>query len=497
MDSSVQISELMQQSNVKFGTSGARGLVSDMNDRVCYAYTLAFLEYMLQAGFTEPGKPVMIAGDCRASSARIMAAAARAAKDVGLNPVHCGKIPTPALALAALEHQCAGVMVTGSHIPDDRNGMKYYRPDGEVLKSDEQAIYQARITLPEHIFTADGSFAVAEVLPELDASASRAYIARYVDVFSADALSGLKIGVYQHSSVAREMMVELIEALGGEVVRLGYSEAFIPVDTEAIRQEDVDLARKWSLEFGLDSIISTDGDADRPLISDEKGEWLRGDVAGILCARFLAVEHVVTPVSSNSAVEKSQYFRQVMRTRIGSPYVIDAMNLLLQEGHLNVAGYEANGGFLIASDLMLNGKSMKALPTRDAIIVLLTILVQSRQSGQAISALLKALPQRFTFSDRIKNFPSADSQKMLAIFNSGHAEADVSAADLIFSELFGPAASIDSTDGARISLESGEVIHLRASGNAPELRCYNEAGSEERVRDMNAMCMKVLSDWKA
>jgi phosphomannomutase len=81
------------------------------------------------------------------------------------------------------------------------------------------------------------------------------------------------------------------------------------------------------------------------LVSDEQGEWLRGDVAGILVARFLQIDAVVTPVSSNSAVEKCAIFAQVVRTRIGSPYVISAMQAIKNAQH--IAGYEANGGFLL------------------------------------------------------------------------------------------------------------------------------------------------------
>ena len=94
----------------------------------------------------------------------------------------------------------------------------------------------------------------------------------------------------------------ILERLGASVTSLGRSDQFVSVDTEAIRPEDIQLAKDWAVEFDFDCIISTDGDGDRPLISDERGNWLRGDVAGILCASYLNADHVVTPISSNSAV---------------------------------------------------------------------------------------------------------------------------------------------------------------------------------------------------
>ena len=133
-------------------------------------------------------------------------------------------------------------------------------------------------------------------------------------------------------------MIEIVKRLGGVPVSLGRSKDFVPVDTEAIRPEDIESAAKWAKENDLFAIISTDGDSDRPLISDENGKWLRGDVTGILTAQFLNADCVVTPVSCNSAVEQAG-FKKVIRTRIGSPYVIEGMNKASEEGFSRVVGY--------------------------------------------------------------------------------------------------------------------------------------------------------------
>ena len=84
----------------------------------------------------------------------------------------------------------------------------------------------------------------------------------------------------------------------------------MPVDTEAIRPEDDALARGWARENGFDAIFSADGDGDRPLIGDERGDWLRGDVVGILGAGYLGADSVATPVSSNTAVERCGWFER-------------------------------------------------------------------------------------------------------------------------------------------------------------------------------------------
>jgi phosphomannomutase len=492
----IRISELMESSGVKFGTSGARGLAADMTDRVCYAYSLAFMQYLESIGAIVAGGKVAIAGDYRPSSPRIMAAVGMAVSDAGCQPVNCGFIPTPALALYAMGLGIAGIMVTGSHIPDDRNGIKFYKPQGEVLKSDEQVLGTSEVAISATRFDAGGNAIQSFPLPAVDEAACRAFVQRYLDFFPANCLSGKRIAVYQHSTVARDMMAEIIEGLGAEVTCLGRSEKFIPVDTEAIRPEDVELARQWAAESAFDCIVSADGDGDRPLLSDENGNWLRGDVAGILCARYLGASYIATPVSCNSAVEKCGWFERVDRTRIGSPYVIAAMDQAVAEGAENVVGYEANGGFLTATDIEVDGRRLSALPTRDAVIVPLTILLLAAASNISISGLLAQLPQRFTSSGRLKAFPTELSRSRLAALNSGDAESDMAAAEALLGTKFGKVIAMDATDGIRITFSSQEVVHLRPSGNAPELRCYNEAATQERAAEMNRICMAILEGWR-
>ena len=72
----------------------------------------------------------------------------------------------------------------------------------------------------------------------------------------------------------------------------------------------------WVAEYGADALVSTDGDADRPLVVDDQGKVLRGDVLGILVAAFFGADTVATPVSCNTALEKSGLFTGVTRTRI-------------------------------------------------------------------------------------------------------------------------------------------------------------------------------------
>jgi len=490
----VSIRDLMANSGVAFGTSGARGLATAMTDLVCYAYTKGFLQYLESIGeLRRAGESVAVAGDFRPSTDRVMEAVCRAAGDMGYRPINCGKIPSPAVALFGLEKQVPAIMVTGSHIPDDRNGIKFNKTLGEVLKDDEAGMAGQVVELDAPLFDKEGWFVMQNPSPRAIADeAGDNYIARYMNGFAADSLKGLRVGVYQHSTVTRDVLVKILSGLGADVTPLGRSEKFIPVDTEAIRPEDVKLAREWAVGGKFDAIVSADGDGDRPIVSDERGEWLRGDVAGILTAKFLGADSVSTPVSCNTAVEKCGWFDNVRRTRIGSPYVIASMLEASRAGSKTVVGYEANGGFLLNSDVTLKGKTLRALPTRDAVIVMLGILLTAKQRGKTVSQLVAELPGRFTASDRLKEFPTEKSRAIIAKFSSGDAAADHAAIEKVFGALSGSVARTDNTDGLRVSFANEEVIHLRPSGNAPEFRCYTEAASNERAISLNGLAMEEL-----
>ena len=161
----VAIADLMARSGVGFGTSGARGLAEAMTDRVCYLYTVGFLQYLEKLNAIHPGDSVALAGDHRPSTPRIMAAAAAAIADLGYQPVNCGNIPSPAVAAYAIGEQIASLMVTGSHIPDDRNGIKFNRPEGEILKADEAGIREQVVSAPRTLFDDAGCFVERPPLP--------------------------------------------------------------------------------------------------------------------------------------------------------------------------------------------------------------------------------------------------------------------------------------------------------------------------------------------
>jgi phosphomannomutase len=465
------LQEIATQSGVAFGTSGARGLVADMTPALCHAYTTAFINAVAPKATT-----VVLGHDLRPSSPAIAAACAAALHDLGLTVVYAGALPTPALALYGAQTGAPTVVVTGSHIPFDRNGIKFYREDGEISKPDEQAMLSYLVGLPKAL--------KVPALPAPEPQVEQAYMHRYVDFFGAGTLDGVTVAVYEHSSVGRDVLRHILEALGAEVISLGRTDTFVPIDTEAVRHEDVEQAKEWAELYDFDAIVSTDGDADRPLIGDELGQWLRGDVVGILCAQYLQAHAVVTPVSSNTALEQSQAFSRVVRTRIGSPYVIAGMEDALAAGSELVVGYEANGGFLLGSQVLRHGHRLGPLPTRDAVLPIVALLCAAKERELKMSELSHDLPKRFTASDRLQNFATLKSIGLIA-----RLKAETRLMGDLLAPGAGPVTAVDETDGLRATFTSGDIVHLRPSGNAPELRCYAESSSAQHARALCDACL--------
>ncbi|MDD4901530.1 MAG: phosphomannomutase [Patescibacteria group bacterium] len=520
---------------VKFGTSGMRGTAVDLTDLECYVNTRGFIEFLKnispEDGGIKEGAEIYLAGDFRPSTPRIMKAIARAAADSGCAIRNCGNMSSPAVAYCGMRNNCASVMVTGSHIPEDRNGIKPNKTHGEILKYDEapmlQCVAEAREKIyatlgqPEGKFNADGMFIDDFSLPEVDTSQAEIYIRRYTDVFPADCLQGKKIVVYEHSSVGRDAVTEIFRKLGADIVIEGRTDQFVSVDTEALKENDIKLMREWAEKHHPFALISFDGDCDRPWLSNEYGEFLPGGVLGGLMILYLGADFGAVPITVSDAVDTILESKaKLVKTKIGSPYVIEKMMDAAKQGFKKIAGWEVNGGFMTYSDFEFYGKKLAALPTRDAVLPLLCIILSAIEKNTTLSEIMNGLPKRYTDINKIKDFPFEIAEKINTKYSPEDSRIDkiefypeeilVTHKDgavetmkkdsafwnewlekkKIFEEKYllpngmTKIMSFVYTDGLRIFTENKEVIHLRESANAPEMRCYSVADSKARAAEL-------------
>jgi len=558
-----------QPTRLAFGTSGLRGLVRDITDLEAYVDVRGFLDFSVAVGDAVPGTTVAIGGDLRPSTdgpdRSIKRAVARAVLDSGMKLVDAGCVPTPALMAYAIERGWPSIMVTGSHIPFDRNGMKFNKSSGEVLKSDEAEISRAierrrRIEYgrdpSQSLFDDDGAFRhdVRVDRPNPSPEPARAYVHRYLDILPHDALAGLRVVVYEHSAAGRDLLVETLEGLGARVVRVGRSASFVAIDTEAIDESRLrsmqELANEAAREHGrIDAIVSTDGDGDRPLILgvDPAGQvrFYSGDLVGTVVAEYLDAGAAAVPISANDLIEDHLGARgvEVVRTRIGSPWVVAAMERL---SGTRVVGWEANGGFLTGSDIRLERGVLRALPTRDAVLPIVAVLHAARRRSRSVVELFSALPRRSSRSGLLDAVPPEDSRALTSLLSLPAPEHGVRSVVLVEDEAetpyrdssgqtrqadaamaakiptiksvlqrvftssrgFGRPVGIDFLDGIRIAFEGGDVAHVRPSGNAPQLRIYATAESDARAEAIVASALEeptgllrqllgAASDWRS
>jgi len=530
---------------LRFGTSGRRGLVADLTQLEVYTNVIGELEYLQslapEAGGVVRGDEFYFAYDLRPSSTafvpgenrrgEICQAAERGIEDAGMRPVNLGAVPTPALAYYAFSRAKGSIMVTGSHIPFDRNGYKLNTSQGELLKEHEdpinQAVRQVRERLSaqpfgESLFDETGMFKEGhrDLGPASD-DAKSAYLRRYQAFFEGCSLEGKCIVVYQHSAVGRDLLVELLRHFGAEAIPAGRSSTFVPIDTENIGAAQLaaiqELADQAGVHHKLDAVVSLDGDSDRPLLlgiepGTGKARFFGGDLVGMIAARYLSADSVVVPISCNDAIDRFELSKVVEpKTRIGSPYVIRGMRAAREKGRRAVCGWEANGGFLTGSDITRNGCVLEALPTRDAALPLLCALFAAAGKNLSLVQLFASLPARYSKAALLQQFPRSTGLRLVACYTPENAairdvnfsgeraaawhedrspiELSAEAAQQIaairrnlghfFSSAVGPEAitHLNYTDGVRIAFANGDVAHFRPSGNADEFRIYAVADS--------------------
>jgi phosphomannomutase len=505
-----------------FGTSGRRGKVVDLTQLEIYLNALAELEYLQSlpssAGGIKRGDPFYFAYDLRPSSTEFVSeeqgrgelaqAIVAAIVDAGMQAVNLGCIPTPALASFALSRGKGSIMVTGSHIPFDRNGYKTNSSRGELLKEQEapinEGVRQVRKRLYEQPwdqsrFDERGMLKSGhQGLPAEHGEAREAYITRFTNFFAGSSLQGRRILVYQHSAVGRELLVEILERLGAQVVKGGRSETFVPIDTENIDAAQLAVIQALADEAGgsLHAVVSTDGDSDRPLVlgvdpATRRVHFFGGDLLGMVVAEYLQADAVVVPISCNDAIDRGALAPVVEpKTRIGSPFVIAGMEAALAKGKKRVCGWEPNGGFLTGSPLARNGATLEPLMTRDAGLPILGVLFAAEQNALSLIDLFARLPKRFSRAALLRHFPRPTALKIVERFSPPR-EAAAIREDL--AQFFTPALGfasitrVDYTDGVRILFANGEVAHVRPSGNADELRIYAVADTQSRADAIAAM----------
>ena len=408
-----------------FGTDGVRGVVGE-------DLTVELVERLGKASTLWSGRGRVFVGiDTRASGPALEDAFARGVVAAGGNAVLAGVVPTPAVALLALD---LGVVITASHNPPEYNGVKFFDRDGNKLSDASEEEIEALLDAQ-----APGGGKIDRV-----GVATDSYLEHIVERFGSD-LTGLRIVVDCANGAYSGIAPEAFERLGAEVTAIGNDPDGSNIN-QGCGATDLGLLRETVRTGGQDLGIAFDGDGDRMLAVDGEGNPVDGDQILAILALHLGVEVVAVTVMTNLGFHRLMEERgiRVVTTSVGDRYVLEALR---QEN--GILGGEQSGHVICLRDHVTGDGLAAALLLCDAI------------RGRTLAEAAAVMPRYAQATENVRLAKPEVPQAVLA------------EAERLNAELAG----------------SGRVL-VRASGTEPLIRILGEAETEAEAK---ALCARIAS----
>ena len=441
-----------------FGTFGVRRVANTV-------LTPEFASKIAAAYGTKVKGTIAIGSDPRTSSEMIKHAVTAGLLSTGCNVVDLGTLPTPAVQYAVRKYYDGGIMVTASHNPPKYNGLKLLDSDGigtpDDLEEEIEDIYfndkQERVTW-DKIGKAYKRNIVDEYIDE---------VLKRVDV-EAIKDAHLKVVLDCGSGAACRTTPYIIRKLGCEITTLncqpdGAFPGRNPEPTEVNLQDLIKVVKATGADIG----IAHDGDADRTICIDEKGQFVFGDKSFALVEKSMLEKNnggkIVTTVATSNAIADIalQNNGEIILTRVGD--LVVARKLQEVDG---LFGGEENGG-LIFPDFVYGRDSGLATA------MLLEILAKTKKP---LSELISELPTYFSEKRKVQ---CPDDKKSIVAEGILKDTTDY---------------EVDTTDGVKVITDEGWVI-IRPSGTEPIYRCFSEAKTPEKAAELADWGMSLIEKY--
>jgi len=441
-----------------FGTNGVRGVVNqDMSAQLALDVGKAIGTFM--------GGKVAIATDSRTSADMIKCSVSAGLMAVGVDVLDLGMVPTPAIQYYVKNSGVkGGVMITASHNPPEFNGIKCIDYDGtEMARHKEELIEKVYF---EKTFAQKSWCSIGTMRPMSGVGSS--YINAVKRLVDAPAIADAKLTVVLDCANGAGSVTSptLLDMLGVRAITLNANPqgTFPGHESEPTPDHLKDLVATVKAT-GADLGIAHDGDADRTIFVDDKGNYLYGDKSLALVSKYMVKERgggaVVTPVSTSSCVEDVVKAEggSVVYTRVGSPVVARQMIEINA-----VFGGEENGGLIFPEHQYC----------RDGAMTMAKVLEIIATEGK-MSKLMASIPN-YALDKRRLDTPNELKEAVLE--------------DLLvrFQDK-----KVDTTDGVKVYFEEGWAL-VRPSGTEPIFRIYSEAKTKEAAKKIGDACEKELRE---
>jgi phosphomannomutase/phosphoglucomutase len=439
-----------------FGTNGIRGVFDeDFTLEFIYDMTLAIGTYF------EKG-PILVGYDGRDSSPVICKVVTSALNSIGIDCNIAGIVPTPCLEFAVMKlGYSGGIMITASHNPPQYNGIKPAAHDGVEISREDELIIED-IYLKKTWNKNSKNWGITKVEE------------RAIDVY----LNGIISQINSKLIESKHFKVVLDLGNGAQAVSAPNFCKMINCETFLINEnidgrfpgrgseptpQNLSELSKTVIENNADLGIAFDGDGDRSIFCDNKGNILTGDKSALLITKHILTKNpkslVVTCLNSGSNIEvlSKEFNSKVIRTKVGS---VEVSRKMVSTDAL--IGFEENGGFMFG----------KHNQVRDGCMTLGLMLDLLASSSNSLFEEISYLPPSFTTKDKVQcsqeNVPKLISSLKDEFPNS------------------------DTSDGIKIIIDSRNWVMIRPSGTEPIVRVYAEAQSQEKLDDLMSYYLKKV-----
>jgi phosphoglucosamine mutase len=377
---------MAENSRSLFGTDGIRGIANapPMTPELALALGRA-VAYVAGRGKRHAPR-VLIGKDTRLSGYMLETAIASGICSMGGRVLLCGPVPTPAVAHLTVSMRAdAGIVISASHNPFADNGIKVFGGDGFKLPDEAEAEIEALMREGPALAEAKTGAAIGRA-EKLEDARGR-YVAFTKATFPRDlALDGVRVVVDAAHGAAYRVAPLVFQELGARVFAIGVKPNGTNINRE-VGALHPGHAREEVRKRGANIGIALDGDADRVIVIDEKGEVVDGDAVMAMCAqrmmrdKELRQSTVVATVMSNLGLERAlaSLGARLVRTPVGDRYVVEAM----RSGGYNLGGEQS--GHLVFLDHASTG---------DGIIGGLQVLALMMRTGRPLSELARSAMER-------------------------------------------------------------------------------------------------------